>query len=120
MKTLPLCVLVLGYAAAWGATAAEPKCPPESFEVKNTKFRREYDNIVMTATIVNKSTAECGVQLKASTYDKASAVVDTSNFWPASVRNIPPGGSENFKSYLRYDKAAANYDVVPIDSKAWR
>lgn len=100
--------------------AAQPACSPSVFTVKGEKFRREYDNLRFTATVVNGGSMACGVQLKISTYDKAGDVLDTKDFWPASVRNIAPGASENFSYFIRYDKAATNYDIVPIDARVWR
>jgi hypothetical protein len=75
---------------------------------------------VFTATVANNGNTACGVQLKVSTYDGQGAVVDTSDFWPASIRNIAPGGKENFKSYLRYDKSVKKYDMVVISAKEWK
>ena len=94
-------------------------CSAGDFVVKDVKTRHEYGNIIFTATVSNNSAAPCGIELKASTYDKSGAVLDTANFWPASVRNIAPGASENFKTALRYDREASDYDIVPINSKAW-
>ena len=94
-------------------------CSPRDFTVSALKFRREYDNLNFTGTVTNNGTFACGVELKVSAYDSAESVVETKDFWPASIRNIAPGAAENFSYFVRYDKAAKRYDVVPIDARAW-
>ena len=95
------------------------RCAPQDFTVSALKFRREYDTLNFTGTVTNSGALACGVQLKVSTYDGAESVVETKDFWPASIRNIAPGAAENFAYFVRYDKSAKRYDVVPIDAKAW-
>lgn len=104
-----------------GITSGPLPCSPRDFTVKNINTREEYGRIVLTATVINNSaTSACGVQLKASTYDKSGAVLDTSDFWPASIRNISPGASENFSTrLLRHSGREKTFDVVPISSKTW-
>lgn len=94
-------------------------CRASDFTVKNTKSRREYDNTILTATITNNGSTACGIEVKASTYDKSGAVVETKDFWPASIRNIEPGAGENFQVYIRADSIAKNFDLVPIRAKVW-
>lgn len=98
---------------------AKPPCDAASFTVKNIKSRREYDHAIFTATVTNTGSTACGVQLKASTYDKAGAVVGTNDFWPASIRNIEPGASENFNSFLRFDPAIKTFEITPISARVW-
>ena len=95
------------------------KCASGDFTVTGLKFRREYDSLAFTGTVTNSGNLHCGVQLKVSTYDSKGAVVDTSDFWPASIRNIAPGAKENFSYFIRYDKSSKTYDVVPIDARQW-
>ncbi len=106
-------------SAAPPTTQVKPRCAAGDFTVSGIKTRREYDFIVFTGTVRNGSALPCGVQMKASTYDKAGSVVDTQDFWPASIRNIAPGASENFTYMLRYDKTASTYDMGPIDARQW-
>ena len=102
------------------AQVASQACSAKDFEVSGLKFRREYENLSFTGTVTSRSSNACGVQLKVSTYDAQGAVVDTSNFWPASIRNIAPGAKENFSYFVRYDKTAKTYDVLPIDAREWK
>jgi hypothetical protein len=106
-------------AAAVSSLTIKPSCDAANFIVKNIKSRREYDHAIFTATVTNTGPTACGVQLKASTYDKAGAVVNTSDFWPASVRNIEPGANENFQSFLRFDPAVKTVEIVPISARVW-
>jgi hypothetical protein len=95
-------------------------CSPKDFTISGLKFRKEYKNLTFTGTVTNSGAYACGVQLKVSTYDGQGAVVDTSDFWPASIRNISPGAKENFSYFVRYDKAVKTYDVSTIDAKEWK
>jgi len=71
-------------------------CSRADFAVSELKWRREYDNLNFTGTVSNNAATGCGVQLKVSAYDAQGAVIETQDFWPASVRNIDPGAKENF------------------------
>lgn len=102
------------------ARLAATACSPKDFTVSGVKFRREYENLTFTGTVTNSGSGACGVQLKVSTYDGQGTVVDTSDFWPASIRNIAPGAKENFSYFVRYDKTAKTYDVNAIDAKEWK
>ena len=93
---------------------AAPTCSPQHFSLSGLKFRRERDFIYLTGTITNNGSQACGVQLKTSSYDSKNTVVDTSDYWPASIRNIEPGAKENFSHMVRYDGVAKTYDVVAI------
>ena len=109
-----------GTPASPDSTATPPRtCSPRDFTVSALKFRKEYDTLTFTGTVTNNGSFACGIQLKVSTYDSAESVIETKDFWPASIRNIAPGGAENFSYFVRYDKAAKRYDVVSIDAKAW-
>lgn len=99
--------------------SAKPACDAASFVVKNIKSRRQYDQAIFTATVTNTGSTACGVQLKASTYDKEGAVVGTNDFWPASIRNIEPGAAENFQSFMRFDPAVKTFEITPISARVW-
>lgn len=97
---------------------AAPACSAKDFAVSGIKFRREYDSLAFTGTVTNGGSIACGVQLKVSTYDDQGAVVETSDFWPASIRNIASGAKETFSYHVRYDKAAKKYEVIPSTPKS--
>lgn len=103
------------------SSQASPRgCTAKNFSVSGLKFRREYDSLSFTGTVTNGGSLACGVQLKVSTYDDQGSVVDTADFWPASIRNIEPSAKENFSYFVRYDKTAKKYDVIAIDAKEWK
>ena len=107
-------VLMLGHSVLHAAP-----CAAKSFMVKNINSKNQYGKAVLTATVTNNNKTACGVQIKSSSYDKNGVLIDTNDFWPASIRNIDPGASENFKTQLRADRAAKTYDLVPIDTRVW-
>lgn len=94
-------------------------CSANDFTISGTKARREQQFMTITGTVTNTNSVDCGVQLKATAYDGQGAVVDTGNFWPASVRNIGAGAKEPFQWMLRFDPAAKSFEVVVIDAKQW-
>lgn len=106
-------------SAARSPTPSAPRCTASDFSVTALKFRKDYDSLRFTGTVTNNGALPCGVQLKVSTYDASGAVVETTDFWPASIRNISPGAAENFSYFVRFDSNAKRYDVAPIDAKAW-
>lgn len=108
-----------GYSPRDAVAQATTRCSPRDFKVSVLKFRKEYDKHKFTGTVTNNGTQPCGVQLKVSTYDQNGEVIETADFWPASIRNIEPGARENFWYFVNYDKAAKTYDAVAIDAKSW-
>ncbi len=101
-------------------SAPTATCSAADFRVDGTRGRLNRHVFVVTGTAVNNGALACGVQVKVSSYDAAGVVLDTSDIWPASVRNIAPGASENFSYQLRGDVLATRFDVVPISAKTWQ
>jgi hypothetical protein len=102
------------------STPSRAACNPASFVVGEVRMRREYEFLILSSTVSNKGQIACGVQLKASIFDASGAVLDTRDFWPASIRNIPPGADEAFQYNLRDMKGMKTYELRPIQAKQWR
>jgi len=95
-------------------------CLPESFVVSEPKFRQTLPDVVsFTGTVTNKGASACGVQLKIVTFDAAGAPLEAKEFWPASVRNIAPGGSEHYTYFVQFDSAMKTFDLRAVSAKAW-
>lgn len=107
--------LFVAFALLAASTSWAAPCEPLNFVIKNLSTSVEYGYIVFVGTVVNGSAVRCAVQLKASTYDKKGAVLDTKNFWPAKLRGLAPDAAENFKIHLRDFKETSTYEFVPID-----
>lgn len=116
----PLTRLLLVLIAAAISAPVIAKCSASDFAVSDLSGRHKYDRLVIVAKVTNTGTRACGVQVKASSFDKGDSLLDTNDGWPASVRNIAPGASENFTMHLRGDRPASRFTVVPIDAREWR
>ncbi|QLG94784.1 hypothetical protein HZF02_23830 [Pseudomonas yamanorum] len=73
------------------------------------------------AMLENKCAEPVGVQVQIVGYDKAGTAVATNEFWPASVRNIPPGNySFSLDQHLKYDPSIENIALELIDVRKWK
>jgi len=73
------------------------------------------------ATLVNSCPEATGVQVQITAYDKHDAPVSTSENWPASVRNIPPGNyTFSLDQWLEFDPDIASFGLKPIDVHHWK
>ncbi|MGQ2994252.1 hypothetical protein [Variovorax sp.] len=98
---------------------AQQPCKPLAFETRGVKATKSFDKIILTGSVSNGNPSDCGVQLRATSYDEKGYVVDTANFWPASTRNIPAGASEPFKYFLNAGDSKS-FEIVPVSTKQWR
>ncbi len=72
------------------------------------------------AMLENKCTESVGVQFQIIGYDDAGAPVAVDEFWPASIRNIPPGSySFSLDQHLKYDPAITRIELKPIGIEHW-
>lgn len=61
-----------------------------------------------------------GVQVKITAYDKLNSPVNTKEFWPASIRNIPKGEYVfNMPSNFEYSPEISSFRFEVIDIKVW-
>lgn len=103
-----------------GTSAVAPTgCTASDFKVSGEKMRPEGGRFLLTATLTNHGSIACGAQLKLTSFDKSGAVLATTDFWPASVRNISPGVAEHFTYHLEQGPEAATYEVRVIDARPW-
>lgn len=73
------------------------------------------------ATLENNCTESTGVQIKITSYDKSGTPISTKEWWPASIRNIPPGSySFSLDQYLNYDPSITSFSVTPVDITQWK
>lgn len=111
-------VLAATLAASLPVSAALA-CAPSDIEVKQVSWSRLRAYIVVVGEILNRCTSPTGVELKLTLRDKAGGVLDTDEFWPASIGNIGTGDAYSFKWRFEDDRAAATVDVVVLRTEAW-
>ena len=96
-----------------------PLCKPSDFTVKIDRVTKDYGADSFKGSVVNNSSTACGVRLKAATFDKADAVLEVSDFWPAGSRNIQPSATEVFSRRIPANKSTATYSFTPIEVLVW-
>jgi len=103
-------------------------CNLSNIEIKNIKAKfvdkcssRECWELKGIATLVNHCTTSVGVHVKLMAYDNEGIPIDTTEFWPASIRNIP-SGSYTFKlpQFIDYDPDIKRFEIKAIEVKKWK
>ena len=109
-------------------TAAEPPgCSVANIHIKSMKAGfadkcRVSDCTILegVAVLTNTCSEPVGVQLKITSLDKAGNPVSTRDFWPASIKNIPPGDyTFTLDQALDYNPAIKSFEISPIDVRKW-
>jgi len=67
--------------------------------------------------IKNNNSLAMGVQLQAIVRDEQGRLIDSKDFWPASVKNIPAGGSWPIKSPITKKRGTVHLRI--IDTTIW-
>jgi hypothetical protein len=108
------------HSTAASAATRRDACEPQQFVLDDLRGRIEYDYLIVTARLTNSCQIAAGVQLETSVYNAQGSLIDTDTGWPASIRNIPAGGSENIKIMVRPPETRKiNFKVRPIATKVW-
>ncbi len=97
-------------------------CSPSDIQVKQSSWIRKGSNqqfLEVIGEIVNRCADATGVQLQAVFRDGAGRVVTTSEFWPASTRNIPAGGAYAFEQPADGDRPVSVLELNVIETRKW-
>ncbi|MBG1232997.1 hypothetical protein [Aestuariivirga litoralis] len=104
-------------------------CTPDQFQISGVKYTI-YDAceasscpiLKIVGQVINQCTEPFGVQMRVTAYDKAGGIVDTSEAWPFSVRNIPPSRSTpfNLDTIFPYQKSMAKFSMEAVQVEQWR
>ncbi|MQB14603.1 hypothetical protein DXU77_05695 [Pseudomonas lactis] len=72
------------------------------------------------AMIENKCSEAVGVQMQIIGLDQDGAAVTVDEFWPASIRNIPPGSySFSLDQHLKYDPSIVKIELKVVNVEHW-
>jgi hypothetical protein len=107
-------------ASPAGAQSKQPtyEC---NIELKGVRaLREEPSSIRIVGDIINHCTVALGVQLKATVRDEKGLVVDSFDFWPASVRNVEPEVPYAFAMPWRVETSWVSFELTVIDRKRWQ
>ncbi|QOU03847.1 hypothetical protein IM720_24565 [Pseudomonas fluorescens] len=87
----------------------------------NTCGSADCTHMAGVATLVNSCAEATGVQIQITAYDKLDSPVSTSERWPASIRNIPPGSyTFSLNQWLEYDPTITSFGLKVIDVNKWK
>lgn len=99
-------------------------------DIKITSFKAKFVNtcgsvdcthMTGVATLVNSCAEATGIQIQITAYDNQDSPVSTSEHWPASVRNIPPGSyTFSLDQWLEYDPRITSFGLKAIDVNQWK
>lgn len=90
--------------------------------MKQSSWIRKGSNqqfLEVVGEIVNRCADATGVQLQAVFRDGAGRVVTTSEFWPASIRNIPAGAAYAFEHPADSDRPVSILELNVIETRKW-
>jgi hypothetical protein len=114
MMTLLIAALSARAWPAWG------DCLPSDILIRQADWHRETAEYVKVVGEMTNGCAElAGVQLQFTFRDGDGKVVDVSEPWPASTRNIPAKSSYPFAFSLRVDIHAKSMDTKAIGVRHW-
>jgi hypothetical protein len=122
-----LAILAVGSLAYGSSTTTvlgqekKPRCSVSDIKIKSMKARYEAScssckpRLLGVAVLTNNCSSAIGVQLKLTGFDKAEEPVATTDFWPASIDDIPPGDyTFSLDSMLRYEPGIVTFSMTPI------
>lgn len=90
------------------------------FEILSVSYRWEGNYLYVVGEVRNVSGVPMGVELQAIARDSAGRLVDVATFWPASVSNIPAGGTYGFRYAVTQQRSATSVEVKVVGSNNWR
>jgi hypothetical protein len=109
----------VAFATAAPGTATAAGCSASRFSILSDKGSVEYGFMTVVGRVRNDNAIACGVQMKLDVMDKADALLDTNESWPASVSNIAPGATYSFKLMQRVQDGATSYVVTTVSARQW-
>lgn len=94
-------------------------CSGPGFRILSVTYRWEGDYLYVIGELQNVSGAPMGVELQAIARNASGRLVDTVNFWPASVSNIAAGAHYGFRHPVTQQRSAVTVEVQVVSTFAW-
>ena len=82
-------------------------------------MREEYGAPRVVGEVRNNSSVAAGVQLQIIVRDASGDVIGSEDFWPASVSNIPPGGTWPVGFHLPMSTGYSKVELRTIGATVW-
>ena len=97
----------------------EPPTPQSRhFEIIGASWRRdEFGTARCAGEVKNTSSISQGVELQVTARDGNGRVVAVDEFWPASIRNIPPGQTYPFTCSISERTDIKTVEIRVIDTR---
>jgi len=89
------------------------------FEVISFYSKWEGDRLRVIGEVKNITNSAKGVQVEAIARDSNGNLIESAKFWPASIRNIPPGQTTGIGHTVTHDKRATKVELRIIDTMVW-
>lgn len=106
-------------SSAQTASFEPPLISTSDFEILSTSSRWEYGRLIVVGEVQNLGRVPAGVKLEAIARDENGTLLDSEEFWPASIRNIEPGETTGIEISLTKNTNVAKYEVRVIDVTQW-
>lgn len=94
-------------------------CRPSDFKLSDLRGTEEYGYITITGVVRNNCSEAAAPQLKISIYTGSGHLLDTQEPWPASVSNIAPHSSYEWKAMMPAAGGWKRYSVGVLTVRAW-
>ncbi len=120
-----LALLALASMNCWPCSGPLPdadskRLSASDFEILYwTAERNEHGTTWLTGEIRNNGNVAAGVELQAIVRDAGGRILDSREFWPASVSNIPAGSTWPIKSPITDKPGGGRVELRVIRTEVW-
>lgn len=117
--------LLLATAIAFGAlgcsSGGSALGGPSIADFQILSHRSEWDGgtFYVIGELKNAGTTAAGAEIEAIARDAGGVLVGSKQFWPNSIKNIPPGGTVGIKYHITDNRAAVAMEVKVVQAKIW-
>jgi len=77
------------------------------------------DTLKIIGELRNNGAVAAGAEIEVIARDVHGTLVDSETFWPASIRNIPPGGTCGIEHSITHDRRAKTLEVKVVRVTIW-
>lgn len=110
---LPYNILPAASSGSFAATSTG------NFEVLSFSYRWEGNYLYVVGEVRNAGRSAAGVELQAVARDASGRLVDSVNFWPASINNVSPGERYGFRYPVTQQRNAVTVEVRVVSTYEW-
>jgi len=90
-----------------------------SFKIVSYQGKWEYGRFRIVGELKNTGTVAAGAEIEVIARDSDGVLVDSKQFWPNSINNIPPGGTCGIDFSITEDPAAVTLEAKVVEATVW-